>query len=316
MKQPAVVFAYHDVGVRGLEVLLAHGVDVRLVITHKDNPQENIWFDSVAELAQRNHIPVIYPEDPNLPEVIDEISRIAPDWLFSFYYRNMLNAELLSIPKKAALNLHGSLLPDYRGRVPINWAVLHGENQCGATLHRMEEKPDAGAIIDQQAVPILPNDTAFQVFQKVVCAAETVLVRTVPQLLRGDWIETPQELEKGRYFGGRKPEDGRVDWSAGAWQIHNLVRAVAPPYPPAFFDVDGHRIHLLGSYYRNEAAIGHKLPRIHWQSNRCYADCIDGKRFQVTSLTIDQQPANEKIFKSTFGDELFLYKLNQPIGMN
>ena len=315
MKQSAVVFAYHNMGVRGLEVLLAHNVDVRLVITHKDNPEENIWFDSVAELAQRNHIPVISPEDPSLPEVTNRIRRIAPDWLFSLYYRHMLNAKLLGIPQKAALNLHGSLLPEYRGRVPINWAVLHGENQCGATLHRMEEKPDTGAIIDQQAVPILPNDTAFQAFQKVVCAAEVLLVRTLPQLLRGDWREIPQDLQKGCYFGGRKPEDGRIDWSAGAWQIHNLVRAVAPPYPPAFFDMDGRRIHLLGSYYRNEAAVGCKLPRIYWQSSRCYADCIDGKRFQITALTLDQQPVNEKSFKATFGDQLFLHKLNQSIGM-
>jgi methionyl-tRNA formyltransferase len=304
MSQGAVVFAYHDVGVRALSTLLAHDFDIRLVVTHRDDPRENIWFASVAELAELNHIPVVYADDPNSAELIDRVAGHKPDWLFSFYYRSLFGAALLSVPRRAALNMHGSLLPKYRGRVPINWAIIHGETETGASLHRMEIKPDAGALIDQQAVPILPNDNARQVAQKICCAVEMVMMRTLPRLLDGSYNETPLDLAAGSYFGGRKPEDGRVDWSLPAQQVHNLIRAVAPPYPPAFFDVGGHRLHLLGSYFRSEAA--QEQASLHWIDGRCYANCVDGQRIQITGLEIDHNAAGQAEFERLFGAELIL----------
>ncbi|MGH8400018.1 MAG: formyltransferase family protein, partial [Gammaproteobacteria bacterium] len=159
----AVVFAYHNVGVRCLSALLAQGVQVKLVVTHADDPNENIWFNSVQRLAELNRIPVALPDDPNADEFVTRVATLKPDFLFSFYYRFMLKAPLLGAPKRGALNMHGSLLPKYRGRVPINWAIVHGERETGASLHYMELKPDAGDLVDQQAVPILPDDTAAQV---------------------------------------------------------------------------------------------------------------------------------------------------------
>ena len=163
----AVVFAYHNVGVRCLSVLLAHGVDVALVVTHRDNPKETIWFDSVAELAALHGIPTITPDNPNTPEVVEQIRALQPDFFFSFYYREMLKRELLEIPKRGALNMHGSLLPKYRGRVPVNWAIIHGETETGATLHYMTEKPDNGDIVAQQAVPNLPNENPLLIFPHI-----------------------------------------------------------------------------------------------------------------------------------------------------
>src|SRR5487761_2216494 len=163
----AVVFAYHTIGVRCIEVLLEHGVEVPLVVTHQDNPQENIWFESVADLARTRGIPLITPEDPNDPLIVQKIRDLKPDFLFSFYYRHMLGAALLALPARGAYNLHGSLLPRFRGRVPINWAVILGETETGATLHAMTVKPDQGDIVAQERVPIGPDDTAFEVFQRV-----------------------------------------------------------------------------------------------------------------------------------------------------
>jgi folate-dependent phosphoribosylglycinamide formyltransferase PurN len=154
----AVVFAYHNVGCRCLAVLLAHGIDVKLVVTHRDNPGEHIWFDSVAALADSQGIPTITPDDPNAADVTARVRDVRPDLLFSFYYRHMLGADLLGTAK-TALNMHGSLLPKYRGRVPVNWAVIRGEHETGASLHHMAIKPDAGDLVDQMAVPILPDDT-------------------------------------------------------------------------------------------------------------------------------------------------------------
>ncbi len=297
---PVVVFGYHQVGVRGLATLLAHDVEVALVVTHADDPNETVWFDSVAELAALNHIPVMTPDDPNCTEVIARVQASRPQLLFSFYYRHLLGPALLACPSRGAYNLHGSLLPHYRGRVPVNWAVLHGERETGASLHRMVEQPDAGSLVDQEAVPILPNDTAGDVFLKVTWAAEKVLDRSLPALLAGEVRETPLDLARGSYFGRRTPADGGIDWRQDAWTVHNLVRAVAPPYPGAFFDYRGRRLRLLGSYYRGESAQGYG-PRLYWEQGRCYADCRDGKRLQVLRLTTAGTPLDQAVCRRLFG---------------
>lgn len=230
----AVVFAYHDIGVRSLQVLHARGIEIALVITHHDQPHENIWFESVANWCAEMAIPYIAPADANAPELLTQIAALQPDFIFSFYYRQMLPMNLLACARHGAFNLHGSLLPRYRGRVPVNWAVLHGETETGVTLHWMVEKPDAGAIVDQVAVPILPDDTAHDVFKKLTVAAEQTLWRALPLMLAGQTPRLSNDLSQGSYFGGRTPEDGRINWSQPAQVVYNLVRAVAPPYPGAF----------------------------------------------------------------------------------
>jgi methionyl-tRNA formyltransferase len=237
----AVVFAYHNVGARGLRTLLAAGMRVELVVTHPDDAGETIWFDSVAAVAAEHGIEVALVDQAVPPQLQARVAALAPDYLFSFYFRRMLPAGLLAAARVAALNMHGSLLPKYRGRVPVNWAVLHGERETGATLHLMQAKPDAGAIVAQQAVPILPDDSAREVFDKVTVAAEIALWGVLPQLLRGEVPQRPNDLAQGSYFGGRKPEDGRIDWRQPGAAVYNLIRAVLPPYPGAFFDQGGRR---------------------------------------------------------------------------
>ncbi len=232
MAAKAVVFAYHDVGVRCLRVLLEAGVDVALVVTHRDDPGERIFFASVAQLSRQHALAVM--EDPGLDEIALRVQDIEPDFIFSFYYRRMLPSSVLKLAKRGAFNMHGSLLPKYRGRAPVNWAVLKGETETGATLHEMVDKPDAGRIVDQQAVAIGPDETAAEVFVKVTDAAEAVLARAITKIIEGRIQLRAQDLSLGSYFGGRRPEDGRIDWSRSAAEIHNLVRAVAPPYPGAF----------------------------------------------------------------------------------
>lgn len=242
----AVVFAYGDVGVRCLRVLLDAGVRVPLVITHSDDPDETRWFGSVAELAADHGLTCVAPAEPNSPGFLASVSEVVgrPDFLFSFYYRRMLSSRWLALPASGAFNMHGSLLPKYRGRAPVNWAVIHGERETGATLHAMNERPDNGAIVDQCAVPILGDDTARDVFNKVVVAAEVVLSRCLPHLVDGTAVLTPQDLSLGSYFGARRPEDGRISVDASVLRIHDLVRALAPPFPGAFFLKDARRVFI------------------------------------------------------------------------
>jgi methionyl-tRNA formyltransferase len=289
MKPRAVVFAYHNVGVRCLQVLLARGVDVALVVTHEDSATENIWFGSVAAVAAEHGIPTITPADPKSAELRDAVSRAKPDFIFSFYYRHMLPVDLLAIAARGAFNMHGSLLPKYRGRVPTNWAVLNGETETGATLHEMAAKPDAGAIIAQTPVPILPDDTAAQVFDKVTVAAEQTLWRVLPALLKGEAPHLPNDLANGSYFGGRKPEDGRIDWSQPAQSVYNLIRAVAPPYPGAFTDIGDERFvvaraRLAGPGATHTVSLADLPPGLHVSDNAFLGVCGDGRAVAISEL--------------------------------
>ncbi|HET7370014.1 MAG TPA: formyltransferase [Gammaproteobacteria bacterium] len=301
----AVVFAYHNVGVRCLAVLLAHGVDVRLVVTHRDDPDENVWFGSVASLAALHDIPVVTPEAAELPALAEQMKALAPDFVFSFYYRFMLPATIVDVAPRGALNMHGSLLPQYRGRAPVNWAVLNGETETGASLHYMAAKPDAGDLVAQQAVPILPNDTAKEVFDKVTCAAEVCLNDALPGLLNGSAPRAPLDLARGSYCGRRRPEDGRIDWRRPAREIHNLVRAVAPPYPGAFTTLRGKTLKVLRSHYRGEAAKpSNNRPRLYCKDGRLYIDCRDGERFEALALELNETPLTAAEFERRFGAEI------------
>ena len=295
----AVVFAYHNVGVRCLKVLLAHGVNVALVVTHEDHPHEEIWFDSVATVANEEGLALLKPDEANTPEMMQHLRALQPDFLFSFYYRKMLAPELLAIPRRGALNLHGSLLPKYRGRAPVNWAVLHGETETGATLHYMTVKPDAGDIVAQTAVPILPNDTASEVFDKVTVAAELTLYRVLPELLAGHAPRIAQNLQQGSYFAGRRPEDGWIDWQWPAWRIHHLVRAVAPPYPGAFTTIQGQPARILrtrvvmekSASSWSQSQLAGKEPVLECVDGQIFAHCADGGLLRILALEIAGKPA-------------------------
>jgi len=302
----AVVFAYHNVGVRCLKVLLAGGVDVALVVTQQDSTAENIWFESVQSLCELEGIPFITPDDPKSPELLAQVQAAKPDLMFSFYYRHMLPQAILDVAP--AYNMHGSLLPEYRGRAPTNWAVLHGARETGASLHEMTIKPDAGAIVAQQAVPILPDDTAFEVFGKVTVAAELALYGVLPALLLGSAPRTPNDLSKGGYFGGRKPEDGRIDWQQSASQVYNLHRAVAPPYPGAFTDISadidsgaGPRRYVIERarpYRGDPARIAGLPPGLAVVDNAILGVCGDGRALAIHSLLADGLPISPAELKA------------------
>jgi methionyl-tRNA formyltransferase len=288
----AVVFAYHDVGCRCLSVLLSAGVRVALVVTHRDNPGENIWFESVERRARAAGLDVATPDDPNEPAFVERLATLAPDFIFSFYYRQMLSPAVLATARRGAFNMHGSLLPKYRGRVPVNWAVLRGERETGATLHEMVAKPDAGRIAGQEAVPVGENDTAAEVFARVTMAAGRVLECALPSLLDGTASLRPQSLQEGSYFGGRKPEDGRIDWTRSAREVHDLVRAVSPPYPGAFTVIGGRHARVLRTWWSDAPSLPPGAPgAIAVADGRAWACCGDGRWLELREVEIEGEGA-------------------------
>jgi methionyl-tRNA formyltransferase len=292
----AIVFAYSEVGVRCVRELLAQGVKIPLLFSHADDPNETQWFASVAQLAGENGMKMVTPDSPNTQEWIAQGEALKPDFVFSFYYRYMLDKAWLNLPRLGALNIHGSLLPKYRGRAPVHWAIINGESVTGASLHYMVEKPDAGALVDSEAVPILENDTALMVSMKVAAAAQEVLHRSLPKLIAGNAPRQALNLDRGSYFGRRRPEDGRIDWRRGARAVHNLVRAVAPPFPGAFTEVNGCRLDLLETRLDAEPAkFAESAPCLYSWEGGWYADCVDGRRLKILQLTVNGEPVAHNI---------------------
>jgi methionyl-tRNA formyltransferase len=230
----AVVFAYHNMGLAGLRSLVRCGYEISTVFSHEDDPSENCWFGSVKKWAEEKGIPVLCPEKIAEPEWAEKIGRLKPDMIFSFYYRNMIPEAILGIPPMGAYNLHGSLLPAYRGRCPVNWVLIHGESRTGVTLHHMVKKADAGDIVGQRVVLIDSRETARSLYGKLCEAAEVLLGQLLPLMREGTAPRIPQDISRGSYYGGRRPEDGRIDWQWDARRIYNLIRAVTDPYPGAF----------------------------------------------------------------------------------
>jgi methionyl-tRNA formyltransferase len=245
-----IFMGYHNIGYVCLEALIEFcrtlGDEIVAVVTHQDDPHENIWFASVRQLAFENYLPVYQPGDPNDPDFVAAMQSLHPDFLFSCYYRHMLKQPLLDLPRLGALNLHGSLLPRYRGRCPVNWVLIHGESETGVTLHYMEAKADQGDIVDFKRVPITFEDSAITLFAKMTAAAGELMSETYPLLRTGAAPRLTQNHHQASYFGGRTPADGLIDWRHSALQIYNLVRAVTHPYPGAFTALQGRKLFVWG----------------------------------------------------------------------
>lgn len=294
-RQRAVVFAHGQLGLRCLKVLLAGGVDVALAVAHADAAGDcsvdNGAGESAASLCREERIPCVTPVDAASPELLEQVRDAMPDLMFCFGYRHMLPPELLAVAP--AYNMHGSLLPEFRGHAPVEWAVLYGATVTGASLHEMTTEPGAGAIVSQMEVPILPDDTACEVSVKVAVAAEQTLWRVLPSLLDGTAPRLLNGLGAGGCFGPRSAEDGRIDWRQPARQVYNTHRAVAPPCGGAYTDVDGVRYVIgrarLSGNFGNVVAVG-LPPGLTVVDNCIFGVCGDGRMLTISSLSADGAP--------------------------
>jgi len=287
------VFAYSDTGHACLKYLLDRGEQVVLVATHRDAAEEKAWFPSVAELARSRGIEPVVMENPLDPQAIARVRSSRPDLIFSFYYRRVLPEEMLAVPPLGAWNIHGSLLPKFRGRAPVNWAVLKGETRTGATLHAMTDRADRGPIVDQEAVPIGGDDTAIDVQRRVTAAAVTVLARRLDELKAGRARTVPQDEAAATRFGQRRPDDGRIDWTRPAKQVHDLVRAVTHPYPGAFTDVFGAKTFVWRSRLPGLAAHDTFPGQVRAEEARLFVACGDDRYVELLTLQPEGGPEED-----------------------
>ena len=229
-----VVLAYHEIGAQALEATIRNGMEVVAVFTHRDDPKEGSWFASVARVAAEHGIPVFAPEKLDHPIWVEKIRELKPELLLSFHYRNMVGAKVRELFPAGCLNLHSAMLPKYRGRCPINWVLVKGETETGVTVHHMVDKADAGDVVGQKRVEIKADDDAWTLTKRVAAASAELLGEVLPKVKAGTAPRTPQDESKAFTMGGRRPEDGQIDWTKPADEVHNLVRAVAHPWPGAF----------------------------------------------------------------------------------
>jgi methionyl-tRNA formyltransferase len=229
-----IPFAYQDIGFVCLKELIRMKLDIPFVVTHRDDHREKIWFRSVRDLAKKNRIPFYYSEDLSRERLKSLVEKARPDLIASLYYRRMLPEDIFSIPRFGSINLHGSFLPYYRGRCPVNWVLVMGEKETGLTFHFMVKRPDAGDMIKRIRIPIKKTDTAIDIYKKMTVRAPLLLNNVIKEFLSGSVKRIRQDESMATYFGGRRPEDGKIDWSMPAEEIYNLVRAVTHPYPGAF----------------------------------------------------------------------------------
>jgi len=238
----AIVCAFSPVGYEALAGLLDLGIQVLGLYTYEQTSDET-WFTPPATLAREHGIPVHLFPNFNDDPVYEAIKAQAPDFLFSFYFREMIQARFLELPRLGAYNVHGSLLPAYRGRAPINWVLVKGEATTGVTLHAMTPKPDDGDIIAQAELPIAWDETALSLTYRAAAATRALLATAVPALVEGTARRINQKtLGPSTYFGGRKPADGRLDLAGPVQDAFNLVRAVADPWPNAFLETPGGQV--------------------------------------------------------------------------
>jgi methionyl-tRNA formyltransferase len=238
---PCVLFAYHEMGYACMEALLAMGAAIAALFTHEDDPHEEIWWRSCADLAREHGIARFTPDGVD-QSWHERIAALKPSVIYSFYYRYLIPESVLDIAPRGAYNLHGSLLPKYRGRAPVNWMLVNGELEAGVTLHHMVARADAGDIVGQRAVAIDDEDTALTLYRKLVPLGVELIDEFHPLIAAGTAPRRKQNINEGSYFGRRRPEDGRIDWSWPARRIFNLVRAVTHPYPGAFVILDGRKL--------------------------------------------------------------------------
>ncbi len=217
-----VLFAYHEMGYACMEAILKMGAPIAALVTHRDDPREEIWWRSCAELAERHGIPVhtVDGADGQLAAIVGEAK---PGVIYSFYYRYLIPESVLAMARLGAFNMHGSLLPAYRGRSPVNWMLVNGEHEAGVTLHQMVARADAGDIVGQRAVAIDDSDNALTLYRKLVPLGVELINEMHPQIVAGNPPRRKMDVSKGSYFGRRKPEDGRIDWRWPSRRIFNLV---------------------------------------------------------------------------------------------
>lgn len=241
------VGAVHE-AVPALGALLGSGAEIAEVVTlPAERSDGTSGFVDLEPLARAHGIPVRRCATINSAESVRHVRQLRPDLMVVTGWTRLLSAELLGVPPRGVIGFHASLLPRYRGRAPVNWAILRGEAVTGNTMMYLDAGTDTGDIIDQQVVQVTPDDTCATVYARVGEAGAEMLRRHLPALLDGTASRRPQGPGDGPPLPKRTPEMGITDWNRPARSVHDWIRALTAPYPGAFTVIAGRKLMLWAS---------------------------------------------------------------------
>ncbi len=247
MRTPRIVFmGSPDFAVPSLEAL-AGRYPVVGVVTQPDRPAGRggtLKPPAVKEAALRLGIPVIQPEKLRQPEAMEQLRAWQPDVIVVAAFGQILRPAVLELPPFGCVNVHGSLLPRWRGAAPIQAAILAGDAETGITIMKMDAGVDTGPILSQRAIPIAPDETGGSLFAKMAALGADLLLETLPRYLAGEIQPRPQPEEGVTYAPMLKKEDGLLDFSQPAAALERRVRAMNP-WPGAFFEWNGAPLKVL-----------------------------------------------------------------------
>lgn len=232
-----------DFAVPSLEALLTSGHEVVGVVTQPDRPKgrgQEVVFSPVKVVCRREGIPVLQPLKMKDPAFLDALRQWQPDVIAVTAYGRILPPAILTMPPRGCINVHGSLLPKYRGAAPVQWAIIRGERDTGITTMFMAEGMDTGDMLLQEKVQILPEDTAGTLAPRLAEVGGRLLVETLRRLEAGTLTPQPQDDAQATMAPLLKKEDGEVDWTLPAAEIANRVRGLSP-WPGAYTYVNGER---------------------------------------------------------------------------
>ncbi len=245
-----------DLAATVLQALLEDGYKVSAVVTQPDKPKgrgKALAFSPVKELALKHNIPVLQPERAKDEAFVEELRAFKPDIITVAAYGKILPKAILDMPKYGCINVHTSLLPDYKGAAPIQWAVLNGEKETGVTIMYMDEGCDTGDIISAERVAIAADETGGGLHDKLAVLGGELLVRTLPSILDGSCSRTPQEKGVGRYVGMIDKSLGALDFSRPAEELERYIRGL-DPWPCAFTKLEGKLLKLWKAQVISESA--------------------------------------------------------------
>lgn len=236
-----------DIGVPQLLRHLPPGIVCGLVAAEIRPHQHS----TLRELAEKLSLPfIIQPKvgSTGYADFLKQVQELEPNLILVNSYSMLLQPEVLALPKCGAVNIHGALLPEYRGANPTQWALLNDETMTGVTMHYMDKGFDSGDIIAQRCVPIYFEDTWHDIQKRIMAEAESLLTKELPKLLAGTNTRHPQDESRARHWRRRHPEDGRIDWQRSSHQIYNLIRALVKPHPGAFYVDSSGKCIVLDKY--------------------------------------------------------------------
>lgn len=231
-------------GITCLQALLNHGENIVGVICPPDSKIES-WYKSLKEFAIENKLPFFQPLNINEQKFIEKVRAMNPDLIILAGYSQILKEDIIKIPKKGILNLHGGKLPEYRGASTLNWMIINGETEGGIAIVFVDKKIDTGDIVSQKYFKISNQDTIKDVVDRVDRMFPSLLIETVGKIKNNTVRTVSQDLKKGTYYHSRRPRDGEIDWKRySAKQVYDLVRALTHPYPGAFTCFNGKKLFI------------------------------------------------------------------------